>query len=111
MNDFSKQRLEEYSKALGLQKLQELWKNFEAETDNFFENPVSEIQSLRLKFHSLHSDALVFGLEKFSKYCGETEEAILSGVKAEKLEYKIKEAQTIFNHQRKQVSAYFEESN
>ncbi len=111
MSDFNKQRLEEYTKALGLQKLQELWKNFEEETESFFAKPSSEKQNLRLKFHSLRSDALVFGLEKFSKHCAETEEMILSGMTDKNLECKIKEAQTIFNHQRKQVSAYFKESN
>lgn len=112
MSDFNRQILAEYSKALSLQKFQELWKNFEAETEDFFETPtVADKQSLRLKFHSLRSDALVFGLEKFSKHCAETEEAILAGAVDKELEIKIKEAKTIFNHQRKQVSAYFEESN
>lgn len=112
MSDFNKQTLEEYSQALSKQKLQNLWKNFEAETESFFKKQaVEDKQSLRLKFHNLRSDALIFGMEKFSKYCAETEKAILAGMDDEQLAERIKEAQTIFNHQRIQISAYFKENN
>lgn len=111
MNDFDRQTLDEYCEAIGLKKLQTLWLEFSSETESFLNgcSQEKEKNELRLKFHNLRSDSLIFGLKKFSNFCAETENAILENASDDILDAKRKEARIIFNYQRQQVSAYFEE--
>lgn len=101
--------IREYEAVFGSQKMQQLWHEFETQAVDYLSQADTKkynIEELRLRFHSLRSSALVFGMEAFSVQCSKLEEAIVNGAKLPEIAQDIHNATIIFDQQRHFVSAY-----